>query len=198
MIKKIIAISFLIIVLLLSITFKTSAQEIDFGQYGTYSLSIIPVPGQDELDFGTVIVGTGVVNIELTDPEIVILEIEGVRFLDVFVTIDAPPFLELTPNPDPPDATTQIPLTIEFAYANLGASNNDVSNARLVTGNAVRFGMLRRASGPPGPPPTPPHGNYTPPMETAYLFIYGSIDVVGGLKSGAYQAEITVTVDYEI
>ncbi|MEX1121945.1 MAG: hypothetical protein WED82_07425, partial [Balneolales bacterium] len=59
-----------------------------------------------------------------------------------------------------------------------------------------RFQIKRREGEPPGPPPTPPHDGYTPPEATAYLYLYGSIDV-GNVAAGEYVGQVHIIVDYD-
>lgn len=170
------------------------AQEVDFGSFDTYSLNVFSMAGQDELDFGTAFAGEGLIEVTLGAPEMAVVAIEGVETLDVFVTIDALPYLSLTPD----NPSSRLDFTVNAAFANRGAANSHHSYAREFIGGYVRFPMLRRTDGPPGPPPTPPNENYTPPMETAYLFIYGSINAQQGLNAGQYTGVIEISVTYDL
>ena len=90
---------------------------------------------------------------------------------------------------------------MEAAFANLGADNIAQSTIIPVTSNtaSVQFPILRRIGGPPGPPPTPVFEGFDPSVfnETAYVYLYGSINVGNGVSAGSYEGSITVTVVYD-
>lgn len=163
------------------------AQEINFGKYADDDIVITQLTPPTNLDFGFVLSNQGLVQINLGDPEMVVFSIEGNAQLDVFVSITAPPDLVL-------DAGNKIPYTLQAAYANRG--DNDISEAVIMSGNSVRFPLKKREQGPARPPPTPRHEGYTPPRATAYLYIYGSINV-GDVAAGTYTGTIDIIVDYE-
>lgn len=177
------------------------AQPIPFQNFipendENYALELAPLGGNEDLDFGLVIMGQGLTEIELNSDDVAILTIEGVRYFDVFVSVDAPGFIYLD-GVVTGDANKRIPLTVQAAYANRGSDNTGPGFRIPFAGTTARFPIFRRGSGPPGPPPTPPHSGYVPPRETAYLFIYGSIDVQTGLLAGSYESTITIEVSYD-
>lgn len=174
------------------------AQHISFGTWAGAGLTLTKGTPQD-LNFNDksplIITGNNQsVTISLTDGEAAVLTIEGTEYLDVTVYVDAPPTLEL-------DATNSIPVSIRFAYSNLNPGE-DVTTAKtqaveVPAGfNSATFPILRRTSGPPGPPPTPPYEGYVPPKKTAYLFIYGTLGPVGNVNAGLYDGTINVRVEY--
>lgn len=163
------------------------AQEINFGQYATEGIILTNIGSNSMLDFGTLLSGEGLVQIQLTDPEVVVFSIEAEFDKDVFITITAPPELELNPS-------NTIPFTLGAAYANQG--NNNIAQARLISGGTARFPVLARGNQPPGPPPTPKHEGYTTPRATAYLYIYGDL-TVGPVWAGTYTGQIDIMVSYE-
>jgi len=174
-----------------------NAQHISFGTWAGAGLTLTNGTPYD-LNFNDktplIITGTNqIVPISLIDEEAAVLTIEGTEYLDVTVYVDAPPTLEL-------DATNSIPLSIRFAYSNLGPA--DIATAKIQAVevpagfNSATFPIFRRTSGPPGPPPTPPLEGYTPPQKTAYLFIYGTLGPVGDVNAGLYDGTINVTVEY--
>ncbi len=63
---------------------------------------------------------------------------------------------------------------------------------------SAQFPILARGNQPPGPPPTPVYEGYNPAAfnETAYLYLYGSLNV-GNVDAGNYSGSITVTVSYD-
>ncbi|HLR77404.1 MAG TPA: hypothetical protein VK106_07055 [Balneolaceae bacterium] len=176
---------------------NVNAQEINFGKFGNYSLSVTELSGQG-LDFGNVISGNGAYNVELANAKI--LSLTGMKYLDVFISIDADDELLLNKNPAcAGDPSCSVPFTLQAAYANTGMQS--IAKARFfnVNSNSVdkQIPILRRKNGPPGPPPPPPHKGYNPEEynETAYIYLFGSINV-GSVDAGTYTGNITVTVIY--
>lgn len=188
----------LLLFLLMVCTERAPAQEINFGEYRNYSLAISELGAQD-LDFGTIITGEGIRDILLSNAKVV--SITGIKYLDVIVEITADNALYLNGNTGCDDSC-RIPFTLKAGYANAGVSAENTGQVRFlnVTGNNVttRFPILHREYAPPGPPPTPPHKGYNPSEfnETAYLYLYGSINV-GEVDAGSYSANITVTLYYD-
>ncbi len=180
---------------------KVEAQRIGFGLYSSYNLTLTNLMPED-LDFGTVVKGSGLVSISLADNEVVPIEIEGVEYLDVTVTLTAPAGNVLLLEGDGAylnDPDRSMPVTIKMAYYNGGMPNIPVDTAKAqaieVTGDMITFAIRRRPGGPPGPPPVPPHAGYVPPSAVAYLFIYGSLNV-GDVNAGPYKGTIDINVEY--
>jgi hypothetical protein len=169
--------------------------RINFGAYGNLPLEILAV-GHDALEFGQITPGDPDVFINYNDPRAVILEITAVEYMDINVTLIPPPGNQLLREGDP---DTGIGIQVKMAYYNQGAIDPEVAAAQatLVTGDMITFPALRRAGGPPGPPPTPSHAGYTPPTAKVYIIIYGTL-MVGGerLKAGLYSGDIHVEVSY--
>lgn len=188
-------------VLILSFLFSVPAhaQEIDFGTYSSrYTVSTMLSNGT--LDFGFLAQNEGLVEIDLDFASVI--EIEGVRYLDVIVDITPDGPFQISGCGTP--ATCSIPLTIEASYSNFGevtetgAKNRSVfigSSPSLLT---AQFPILRRTQGPAGPPPTPVYNGYDLQAlkETAYLFVYGYINV-GNVDPGVYSTNITVSINYD-
>ena len=129
------------------------------------------------------------------------MTLEGVKYLDVLVDITADNYLLL--NGDlgcETDPSCRIPFTLEAAYANRGNNNvNESVNITVLSNVAsAQFQILQRTNGPPGPPPTPVYEGYDPSIfnETAYLYIYGSINI-GNVDAGSYNSSISVTINYD-
>lgn len=176
------------------------AQEIDFSSYGTYTISAGELSPGEDLDFGIVVRESGQHSIDINNSKI--LTITGVEYLDVFVEITAENSLYLDGNPGHAgDSQKSIPFTLEAAYAN-SKGTPTIGQAKFlnVTNNSVseRFPILERQSQPPGPPPPPPTDAFDQAQveETAYLYLYGLIDV-GDVDAGSYSSEITVTINYD-
>jgi spore coat protein U-like protein len=184
----------------LSSSTSVSAQEIDFGQYSSaYSISLSEFNPSEELEFGTLIQNQGPASIDLVNAKV--LTLEGVKYLDVLVDITADNYLLL--NGDlgcETDPSCRIPFTLEAAYANRGNNNINESVSITVLSNvaSAQFQILQRTNGPPGPPPTPVFEGYDPNIfnETAYLYIYGSINI-GNVDAGSYSSSISVTINYD-
>lgn len=176
------------------------AQEIDFSSYNEYTITLTNVNLDDLVFEGPINSGSGVHSVELADA--VVLEIEGVKFLDVLAQItqiSGGGFLTLD-GMDTTEDNKRIPFSLEAAYANRG--NDNIADAKLFTvasNNASeRFPILARLSQPPGPPPTPTTANFNQAAvnETAFIYIYGSIDV-GNVVAGTYRGDIQITVEYQ-
>lgn len=177
------------------------AQDIDFAQYGNYSLTVGELNNND-LDFGQVVTGSGNYSIDINNGKVV--TITGVEYLDVIVEVTAESSLYLNGNlGNVGDSQKSIPFTLRAAYANNKGTPN-VGQAKFITdissdNSFIRqFPILERQSQPPGPPPNPPTNAFEQSQveDTAYLFLYGSINV-GDVDAGPYSSEITVTINYD-
>lgn len=190
--KKLAPISLLLLLLAQPVV----SQEIDFSQYGNYSLSVTELNGSD-LDFGQVISGSGPKTIDINNAKII--DITGVKYLDVIVDVQAAEFLYLN-GTQTTDDQKRFKLDLEAAYANPAGTPN-VGNAKIINvpnnNFTTRFPILERQSQPPGPPPPPPTDAYDQSKveETAYFYLYGSINV-DNVNAGSYSTTITVTVSY--
>ncbi len=158
-------------------------------QFSVYVESELNATKQQDLDFENVIVSQGATPVNLGDPGMGVFAITGNQDLDVIVTLDVP--ANLTRVGGGPDV---IPFSLDFAYANKG--ENDINDAILVPSNSTRFQLLGRTGGPAGRPPTPPNASFIPSESTAYIYIYGSLDI-GAIAPGAYSGTVTLTVEYD-
>lgn len=191
--------NFLIAFFLLAFGSLAHAQEIHFGQYGHYDLTVGELNSND-LDFGQLISGSGKYSKDINNGKII--TITGVEYLDVIVDVQ---FSDLYLNGNPAnanDAAKHIPFNLEAAYANNKGTPN-IGKAKFITnitGNSftVRFPILERQSQPPGPPPPPPTNAFDQSKveDTAYLYLYGSI-TVGNVNAGSYSSDIIVTISYD-
>ena len=189
--------AFIIILTIFALAgFKTSQAQVSFGLYSsdTLELNFVSI---EELDFGARISGEGTVSIDFQEEEglVVPLEIVGIAYLDVTVTI--PTTIELVQqDTGDPDVMT---LNVRMAYSNRGIEGEDFARSAAIEVPAgmgsVTFQIQRRPGGPPGPPPTPPHAGYTPPTGTAYIYIYGDLEV-GQVGAGTYRGDIDIHVQY--
>lgn len=176
------------------------AQEINFSDYNSYTITLTNVNIDDLVFEGPIIINSGSHSVELADA--IALEIEGVKFLDVLADItqiSGGGYLTLD-GQETTDENKRIPFTLEAAYANRG--ENNIADAKLITvtsNNAsVRFPILARLGQAPGPPPTPTTANFNQAAvnETAYIYLYGSINV-GNVVAGTYRGDIQVTIEYQ-
>jgi len=177
---------------------KSVAQRISFGLFADDDLILTP-GAVDELNFNskqTVIIPGNTVSIPNHQDEFAaVIAIDGRADLDVTVTIDAPATIDL-------DVDNKIPITIGFAYSNLGAGTNvTLAKTQAVAVpagfNTATFPILRRLASTPGLPPTPDHNGHVQPTGKAYLFIYGTLGAVpGNAAAGLYTGDIAITVEY--
>ncbi len=191
--------AYLISIIFFALTGAGYTQEIDFGDYGNYTLTADEL-NNDDLNFGQVITNSGNHSIDINNAKIV--QITGVKYLDVIVEVTAENALFLNGNTGyAGDVQKSLPLTLEAAYAN-NAGQPSLGQAKIInvaTNNFTKqFPILERQSRPPGPPPPPPTNEFDQSRveETAYLYIYGSINV-GDVDAGSYSSQITVTISYD-
>ena len=175
------------ILLLILIPVLAQSQTIQFSIYVEDELT---ASQESDMDFDNVVAGQGLTQINIGDQGMGSFSISGNEDLDVIVTLTPPVSNQLTQV----SGTDVIPFTLEWAYANHG--QNDINDATFVTGNSARFRMKARGGGPPGAPPNPQRANYTPENATAYIYIFGSIDV-GSISPGQYTGTATLTVEYD-
>ncbi len=176
------------------------AQEIDFGQYGNYNLTVGEL-NNDDLHFGQVVTGSGNYSIDINNGKVI--TITGVKYLDVIVEVTAQSHLYLNSDIQcNAENTNCIKFTLQAAYANSKGTPN-VGQAKFITdisNNSFikQFPILERESQPPGPPPNPPTNAFEQSQveDTAYLYLYGSINV-GEVDAGPYSSDITVTINYD-
>ncbi len=168
--------------------FQTSVQAQTI-QFSVHVASSLNATKDQDMNFDTVLAGNGLTTINLGDAGMGVFAITGNQELDVIVTMTAPANLTRTGA-----SADVIPFTLEFAYANRGA--NDINQAVVASGNTVRFQMRQRASGPAGAPPTPPSSAHAPTEVTAYIYIYGSMNV-GMIDAGSYTGNVDLSVTYD-
>jgi len=186
---------------LLTLLFSVNlnAQEINFGEFFDYPLTVAELNPGTDLDFGTVVNNEGLKSIGLSEAKVI--TIEGIRYLDVFATVMADAELLLNGNGAcAGDPTCSIPFTLESAYANRGSNN--IGDARIISVSAnsgtAQFPIRNRTTTPPAPPPTPVFEgfDFSGLMDTAFLYVHGSINV-GNVSAGSYIGNITVTISYD-
>lgn len=177
---------FLLVILCISLTMQPLyGQSINFSIHVASSLDATK---DADMTFPQVFAGDGITAIGLGDGGMGVFAISGNAELDVEVTLVAPANLVHTLYP-----AQTMPLTLQFAYANHGV--NDINQATTVSGSTARFQLKERAGGPAGAPPTPPSATHTPEIVTAYLYLFGTIDVQQ-IASGNYGGNVELYVQY--
>ena len=174
---------------------NSHAQEIDFGSYVSSGAIVI---AERDLDFGSIL-RPGSSSVSLGSGLEGVVSLEGIRFLDAFVTISPYPvnYLFLDGDDSCVSSTCRIQFDMLTAFTNSGQLLDVTSGATVFNSATVRFPFRARAGGPPRPPPVPPHAGYTPPTDTAYLYIYGEVTASANANAGSYSNIITVTVAYD-
>jgi len=191
--------TFLTYLLFVFTTVNLNAQEINFGDFFNYPITVSELNSATDLDFGTIVSSSGFNSIGLANAKVI--TIEGIRYLDVFVTITAEDEMLLDGNTACiGDPSCSIPFTLQAAFANRGSDN--IGDARIIniTANSAtaQFPIRSRTTRPPAPPPTPVFEgfDFSGLMDTAFLYIYGSINV-GNISAGTYQSTINITISYD-
>ncbi len=174
----------LLLVLLPGVQFSMG-QTINFSVHVASSLDATK---DSDMVFPQVFAGDGLTEIGLGDGGMGVFAVSGNEELDVEVVLTAPANLVHINNP-----AQLIPLDLHFAYANRGV--NDINQAKVVSGNSARFQLRERASGPAGAPPTPPNASHTPNIVTAYIYLYGTMNV-GAIAAGSYSGTVDLSVQY--
>ena len=183
------------IIIMIILNNDATAQVIDFGSYESSSATVI---AERNLEFGTILKTMGE-NITLGSGLEGVISIEGVRYLDVFIDITPYPvsYLYLDGNTGCVTNDCRIPFTMTTSYTNAGQLMDNITGAVSFASGTVRFPVLARGGGPPRPPPVPTHSGYTPPLDTAHIYVYGSITTSLSTQAGEYSNIITISVTYD-
>ncbi len=168
------------------------AQEINFGSYYTSSADLFV---ERNLSFGTIISGESK-EVLIGSGDEAALSIEAIRFLDIFVTITAPPYVYLNGDDSCVSAACRSAITYTFAYNNTGTFLDNLSGNTSFNTTTVRLPMTRRGSGPPMPPPTPEAALTSLPLSTMFLYIGGEIITTGSETSGNFSNTVTIEIIY--
>lgn len=176
---------------------STALSQINFGSFGVYTIQLTDI-SVGSLTFEG-ISGSGELTVVLSDAFVV--QIEGVKYLDVGVLITADGVLLLGGDIDNiGDPQKSITFTLEAAYANKGQQNTGDAELITIISNVgdARFPILARQFQPPGPPPPPPTAAFDQAAVegAAYLYLYGKIDV-GNVDAGTYTGNINISVQYD-
>jgi len=193
--------------LLLWLSLPGYGQQINFSTYADYGLAFPNTP--QALDFnqlGQIIADGSTYQLDVNSGNYSLIEIVGVKYLDVFITVNADNNLTGQNSGD------TINFTLKAAYSNRKGDIKNPSNIPLKHINVVndsfsiRVPVLERQNLPPGPPPTPPTNatnldpqqNYSNPLyETLYLYLSGDLTVNANASADSYNGNISVTVSYD-
>tara|TARA_R100001143_G_C3361305_1_gene136537 strand:- start:53129 stop:53764 length:636 start_codon:yes stop_codon:yes gene_type:complete len=178
---------------------STALSQINFGSFGSYTIQLTEISTGSLTFEGLIIPESGTHEIQLADA--FIIEIEGVKYLDVGVLITADVELLLDGNiNNVGNPQKSITFTLEAAYANKGQQNTADADLITILSNVgdARFPILARQFQPPGPPPPPPTEAFDQSAvnEAAYLYLYGNISV-GNVDAGTYTGNINISVQYD-
>ncbi len=189
---------FMRIILFISMYFlfipaNTFAQPPGGGDPSDLPITVSELNNSD-LDFGQILSNSGLHIVDINNSKV--LGITAVRFLDVLVEIVAGNELLLDNNPScSGDPSCSIPFTLDAAYANEGQNDPAQSKPFTINGNtAVASFRIREGGGNNIPPPA--FRNPERFEETAYIYIFGSINA-GLVDGGRYVNNITVTVIHD-
>ena len=180
---------------------STVSAQINFGSFDASYPLTLSSPSENLTFPDPIHVESGLNQIELA--EAIILQIEGLKQLDVGVYITADVWLLKDGNEDNSTVPERrIAFTLRAAYSNVGTDKGHTKTGSPeidISSNigSIRFPLLERQFNAPGPPPRPP-GTFTPAdhLDIAELYFYGDIDV-GNVEGGEYKGTITVTVEYD-
>jgi hypothetical protein len=168
--------------LFMSLTNISYSQTIKFQGQIPITFTVI-----SNVNFGHVITNEGTVSILKGGTGMGKLKVTGQENMDI--TVNIPSIVKLY------DASNSnyMNYTIRAAYNNLGKDNYiQTKPFNLPT---QTFRMVGRNQGPPAPPPTPSHKGYTPPSGSAWLYLFGDLNVTN-VPAGSYHGTIPITVIY--
>lgn len=138
------------------------------------------------------------VHINLTDNQVVVVEIEAPIEFDLTVNFSWSKNLSLGGL----DTGVVVPFTLRYAYNNTGEFTDMERRVNAIEVPEMYHTVTlpvrrRRAGGPPLPPPTPEHEGYVRPKAKAYFYIYGTLSgAPSNASSGNYSGEIEIIVNY--
>lgn len=167
-------------------------QEINFGSYYSSTADLFV---ERNLSFGNIVAGDSK-EILIGSGDEAALSIQAIRFLDIFMTITAPPYVYLDGNDTCVTSDCRSPITYTFAYNNTNTFLDNLSGNTIFGTSTVRLPMVKRGSGPPGPPPTPEVALVSLPLSTVYLYIGGEITTTGSETAGSFTNTVTIEIIY--
>ncbi len=184
---------------LLATAASLQAQEINFADYYRNEHGALTVTAFKVRDLRfQVLMNDDVKEVEIGDGYDAVIELEGWRFMDIVVDIQAPAYLYLDGDPGcTPVDDCRAALNLQFSYTNGGELLDETTTARPFVGSTARFPIRRRGAGPPAPPPTPTPG--LPPVvptDIAFVYLYGTLTAGPGMVAGSYSNTITINIEY--
>lgn len=168
------------------------AQEINFGSYYSSTAELFV---ERNLSFGNIVSGESK-EILIGSGDEAALSIEAIRFLDIFVTITAPPYVYLDGDDACVTSDCRSPITYTFAFNNTNTFLDNLSGNTLFGSSTIRLPMVRRGAGPPLPPPTPEIALVSLPLATAFIYIGGEITTSGSETAGSFSNTVTIEIIY--
>ncbi|HKJ44230.1 MAG TPA: DUF4402 domain-containing protein [Balneolales bacterium] len=157
-------------------------QSIQFNGQVPLSFTVV-----NDINFGQVVTNEGLVRLNKGDNGMGVLKITGQKNMDI--TINIPSSVKLYDASN----TNYMNYTIRAAYNNKG--QNDYTQTQPFNVPSQTFRVGGRNQGPPAPPPTPAHHGYIPPTGSAWLYLFGNLNVTN-VPVGQYHGTITITVIY--
>ncbi|WP_155847162.1 hypothetical protein [Algoriphagus marincola] len=196
-----------VFILLMAFYQNLSAQRINFSVFAGEDITITSREGPPGLNFNSkksvILTGSGdIISIKrgnaADDAYVVVYEIVAAEGFDLLVDVNAPSALRI---PGDTVAMNQIPLTLTIAYENKGANNANAAKINAIDAplgaTSLIIPVLPRSSGAPPPPPDPFSGTTSSrPTGKVYLMISGQIGPVGNVRTGTYEGEIQINVNY--
>lgn len=168
--------------------------QIGFGGFYSGATLSIDKPADGDLDFGTVPLDD-ITSVAIHEsPNRGYIEIEGVAFLDVIVSLTRPNQLLLNGDPCSEPTECSMALSLLTAYNNTDIVDNTAA-AVTFSGTTVTFPIRGRTSGPPRPP-DPDIEGISLPTASAFIYFYGSVTTYATNIAGSYSNTIIVDVEY--
>lgn len=181
------------------------SQEVNFGEFSSrYSITTTLI--DSELEFGSIFQSQGTKEVDIDEGAVI--EIEGIKYLDIIldISIDSPMEIDGCS-----DESCTMQFTLKASYSNSGESSEiaALNKTKFIGQRTVNFStqsgllttqfpLLERSSAPPGPPPTPDFEgrDLEAEKESVFIFLYGSITSSNN-DIGNYASNITISVNYD-
>lgn len=133
---------------------------------------------EQSLNFGQIVTNSGQINIGLGDVNMGIFKISALRTQRLLISLEHSDELRSVSSRN----LATIPFDIQAAYTNFGV--NDYRQSTSLS-SAIEEVLIE------GPPANP-----TATWSSAYIYIYGSLDI-GTVPSDVYVGEVQLTIVYE-
>lgn len=174
---------FLILLNVLSVS-TANAQFVNF----TFELETeFSASTEEDLNFGTLPVQSGINRIGLGDQGMGVVMFRGIRYQRLYITVDEPDQLLHSDS----DNNSAIPIDLNFAYNNRGEDNPDGSTeldeygtSLTLLGQGVDFSEAEGLN-----------EYLQSEWANMYIYVYGSVEV-GNVSPGVYKNQVTVSIEY--